>query len=128
MILEKWTNVFENCLASLKSLNLPRNTVKPILLVFINWAMNLKIKTTKYSINKVTLFGILIFNAKCIHIVCNNRLTIMSLWCNNFREQWQNSVDKSYKNVESKKEGAEQKRCCCCSVFLSSCHSVTGQR
>ena len=73
LILEKWTNVLENCLASLKSLNLQRNTVKPILLVFINLAMNLKIKTTKYSINKVTLFGIFIFNANCIRIVCNNQ-------------------------------------------------------
>ena len=74
MILEKWTNVLENCLASLKSLNLQRNTVKPILLAFINWTINLKIKTTKYSINKVALFGIFKFNAKCIRIVRNNRL------------------------------------------------------
>ena len=35
--------------------------------------MNLKIKTTKYSINKVTLSGIFIFNANCIRIVCNNQ-------------------------------------------------------
>ena len=77
LILEKWTNALENCLASFKSLNLQSNTVKPISLVFINWAMNLKIKTTKYSINKVALFGIFIFNAKYIRIMCKNSLLII---------------------------------------------------
>ena len=129
-MLEKWTNVLKNCLASFKSLNLQSNTVKLILLIFINWAMSLKIKTTKYSINKVALFGVFIFNAKCIRFVCNTRLLIMSLWCKNFRKQWYNSADNGYnKNVGSEKKKAEQKHCCCCSsAYLSSCHSVTGQR
>ena len=76
LILEKWTNVLENCLASLKSLNIHSQTN---LVGFINWAIILKIKTTKHAINKVALFGKFIFSATCIRNVCNNRLLIMSL-------------------------------------------------